>query len=149
MTSSIFASEQVTPTLRVEIEQTGTSFEVIVVDDKRGKRTVEATGPKGYAYRRYQQKITGLKRSKRVNEELHPGKPMIGRMQRMALKSMVERNNGVWYFGCGWIIDTESGTVKIMESLVKRGFATKREIGSVYVEKGEYTITDAGREAVA
>ena len=54
---------------------------------------------------------------------------------------------GGWQLGCGWIWDTPSGTVKIMESLVKKGLAKKTKIPPKYEgdERYKYRITPQGK----
>lgn len=50
----------------------------------------------------------------------------IGKNQRGVLESLVR--HGSWYRGCGWIWGTYSGTIRILDSLVKRGLVdTKQE----------------------
>lgn len=48
----------------------------------------------------------------------------LGTKQRDVLKALL--GHGMWSRGrCGWVWDTQSGTEKIMESLVKRGLVIK------------------------
>lgn len=58
----------------------------------------------------------------------------LGNKQISLLWSLSQRKLG-WIdhpFGCGWVWDTQSGTRKVLETLVKRGL----------VEKTEYVSTD-------
>jgi hypothetical protein len=55
----------------------------------------------------------------------------LGKKQKSILESL--KGHKLYYPGCGWYWDTPSGTVKLLESLVKRGLARKvREKRSVY-----------------
>lgn len=60
----------------------------------------------------------------------------LGKNQLSVLKALGDSRFGYTAFpwGCGWVWNTRAGTVKIIETLVKKGF----------VDKGEYT-TDDGR----
>ncbi len=49
----------------------------------------------------------------------------LGSVQESVLNSL--REYGSWHRGGFWYWDTNSGTERIMESLVKRGVATKRQ----------------------
>ncbi len=52
----------------------------------------------------------------------------LGCVQADVLKSLQE--HGYWSrVGCGWLWDTWSNTERIMESLVRRGLATKTTVG--------------------
>lgn len=55
-----------------------------------------------------------------------PERPL-GKNQAMALKTLKERNNGVWSPGCGWTWSNLSTTVRLLDSLVRRGLVTKTE----------------------
>lgn len=54
----------------------------------------------------------------------------------------LKRHNGFRGFGigCGWYWNTRTGTIKICESLVKRGFAELKD--------DRYYITDAGNQYI-
>ena len=71
-------------------------------------------------------------------------KRKLGKRQRITLWSLVK--HGSFHSGCGWIWDNYSTTVTVVESLVVRGYAEKREVttasGSVL---DVYRPTDAGR----
>lgn len=72
----------------------------------------------------------------------------LGDNQRHALKALAEHNGGVWYPGAGWVWANVSTTVRLLDSLVRRGLATK-EIRQHRRTKNDYpyyTITDAGRQ---
>lgn len=47
----------------------------------------------------------------------------LGPIQKQVLSSL--KQHGYWYsgYGCGWLWDTPSNTRRIMESLVKKGYA--------------------------
>ena len=47
----------------------------------------------------------------------------LGKTQIEVLRCLRER--GQWYDGCGWHWDNYSGTTKLLDSLVRRGHATK------------------------
>ncbi len=58
----------------------------------------------------------------------------LGEVQRLVLRSLHE--HGFWSTtGCGWLWDTNSGTTRIMESLVRRGLATKTVEGRKTIYK--------------
>ncbi len=58
----------------------------------------------------------------------------LGCVQADVLKSLQE--HGYWSrVGCGWLWDTWSNTERIMESLVRRGLATKTTEGRRVVYK--------------
>lgn len=59
----------------------------------------------------------------------------LGETQRSVIHALDQ--HGAWQHPCGWVWDTPSGTVKILESLRRRGL--------VRTTKGVYTLTDAGR----
>jgi len=64
----------------------------------------------------------------------------LGDKQRGLLKSLVYHKRWFHSYKCGWLWDTPSGTVKILEALVTRGFVKKHEEGSHTV----YTPTEEG-----
>lgn len=72
----------------------------------------------------------------------------LGINQEGILRSLVERDG--WSEGCGWMWDTHVNTRKILESLVKRGLATKetrvRKLPPRYlpVSYDFYAATDEG-----
>ena len=45
----------------------------------------------------------------------------LGHVQKSVLESLINRKR--WYPGCGWVWDNNYGTRKILNSLVKRGYA--------------------------
>lgn len=47
----------------------------------------------------------------------------LGRVQEAVLRSLTV--HGGWHDGCGWVWDTPSGTIRVLETLVKRGLVTK------------------------
>ena len=47
----------------------------------------------------------------------------LGSTQQAVLRCL--RQHKCWYLGCGWIWSNNSETVRLMESLVKRGLVTK------------------------
>jgi hypothetical protein len=49
----------------------------------------------------------------------------LGKTQAAMLARIQEK--GYWYPGCGWIWDTRSGTLRILESLAKLGLVEKRQ----------------------
>lgn len=51
----------------------------------------------------------------------------LGDNQRAVLQSLVEF--GRWHRGCGWLWDTNAGTERILDSLVRRGLARKDKDG--------------------
>lgn len=65
----------------------------------------------------------------------------LGANQLGMIRGMQHRN-GVWYAGCGWYWNNTSGTVRIMESLVKRGLV---EWVSYCSGPRHYSLTDAGK----
>ena len=46
----------------------------------------------------------------------------LGKTQVSVLRSL--REHGGWWAGCGWIWSNRSETIKLLDSLVKRGLAT-------------------------
>ena len=52
----------------------------------------------------------------------------LGTQQKSVLESL--KSHGSWHAGCGWIWDSRSQTVAILDSLVRKGVAT--------LEKGVY-----------
>lgn len=73
---------------------------------------------------------------------------ILGKNQLAVLKSLEEYRNGYIAFpwGCGWVLNTRQGTIKIIETLVKKGLADK---GTYTTEEGksytQYTISQAGK----
>ncbi len=84
----------------------------------------------------------------------------LGKTQRSVLKSLADRS-GVWFDGCGWLWSSRSMTVRILDSLVRRGLVEvdlaeasrpgydfvngKRQVVWVKYLRDEYRITDDGR----
>lgn len=64
----------------------------------------------------------------------------LGTTQQICLESLHQRTG--WYPMCGWIWRTRSETIRILDSLVKKGVAEKSgtEVTPVY------SITNKGRE---
>lgn len=54
----------------------------------------------------------------------------LGKVQALILESL--RSHKRWHPGCGWIWGTYSETVRLLDSLVKRGLATKHETTYTY-----------------
>ena len=78
----------------------------------------------------------------------------LGRDQKTALRSLMDHSG--WYAGCGWYMKNRGQTISVMDSLVRRGLATRQPIarlrpGSQYTqppEMNQYKLTDIGREAL-
>lgn len=70
----------------------------------------------------------------------------MGEVQWYVLRSLVQHTR--WFQSCGWMWDTPMRTIQIMESLVKRGMATKHTRPSIRGEVGgakfEYRPSAAG-----
>ena len=47
----------------------------------------------------------------------------LGKTQAAVLKHL--QRHGRYYFGCGWYWNNKSGTIRILESLVRRGLVVK------------------------
>jgi hypothetical protein len=47
----------------------------------------------------------------------------LGKTQQKVLDCL--REHRTYYAGCGWVWDTHRGTVRILDSLVKRGLVTR------------------------
>lgn len=56
--------------------------------------------------------------------DVQPGRKL-GITQRSVLRALVEHN--VYSAGSGWVWDTHLGTVKVLESLVRRGLVERTE----------------------
>ncbi|MFE2640114.1 hypothetical protein ACFXKF_36120 [Streptomyces scopuliridis] len=76
----------------------------------------------------------------------------LGSLQVRALTHLASRNSGTWYRGCDWQIGSPSQTEHILDSLVRRGFATKASGSGTYRiaelglnELGWYTCHDCTR----
>tara|TARA_B100000700_G_scaffold311500_2_gene393718 strand:+ start:158746 stop:159288 length:543 start_codon:yes stop_codon:yes gene_type:complete len=67
----------------------------------------------------------------------------LGKTQLDMLNSLY-RHHG-WYAGCGWLWNTKSGTVRILEALLKRGLVANVANSS---STGKYILTDAGIEVL-
>ena len=62
----------------------------------------------------------------------------LGKTQAALMESLT--HHGYWRRGCGWVWDTESGTLRILDSLVKRGLVTRTdETKDGYY--GQYQVT--------
>lgn len=76
----------------------------------------------------------------------------LGENQSHALRCLAEYGNGTWYPGAGWVWTNVSTTVRLLDSLVRRGLATKTEktrlIGTRREPYPFYEITDEGRKEV-
>lgn len=68
----------------------------------------------------------------------------IGDTQIHMLKSLYEHRG--WHGGCGWIWNTVSGTIRILEALTKRGLVTKTQRNPNNNRSAAYKINDAGIE---
>lgn len=71
----------------------------------------------------------------------------LGENQRHALRALAENNGGTWYPGARWVWANTSTTIRLLDSLVRRGLATKTLKKSRRTEYTypHYTITDAGK----
>lgn len=71
----------------------------------------------------------------------------LGKNQLSVLKALGDSRFGYIAFpwGCGWVWDTRQGTIKIIETLVKKGLVDK---GTYTTDEGktypQYTISQAG-----
>lgn len=73
----------------------------------------------------------------------------LGENQKFMLRSMHEHHGDKWYAGCGWIWDTHSVTVRMLDSLVKRGLAEVKDEPIYRLAQGNktyrvYRLTEAG-----
>lgn len=68
----------------------------------------------------------------------------LGENQRYLLRSMATRHDGRWHPGCGWYWANTSTTVRMLDSLVKRGLLAKYDDKPGY-PNGVWEITDAGQ----
>ena len=71
----------------------------------------------------------------------------LGKNQR-AMLDCLKRHNGYWHSGCGWYWDTDSGTRRILDSLVRRGLVVRTESAKCfgpYNARVRYDITEEGR----
>lgn len=66
----------------------------------------------------------------------------LGTNQLHVLKSVYERRG--WHAGCGWLWNTVSGTLRILEALAKRGLVTKVQRDPSNNRSASYKINDAG-----
>lgn len=78
------------------------------------------------------------------------GRPL-GENQRWALRSLAEHNEGTWYPGAGWVWSNRSTTVRLLDSLVRRGLATRVERTHRRTRESYpfYEITQEGRREAA
>jgi DNA-binding MarR family transcriptional regulator len=78
-------------------------------------------------------------------------RPM-GENQEYALKALAEHNGGTWYPGAGWVWTNVSTTVRLLDSLVRRGLVEKttrtRRVGTRPESYPFYSITEAGRNEI-
>ena len=72
----------------------------------------------------------------------------LGRNQRQALVAL-DREHG-WHPGCGWIWENYSETVRLLNTLVKRGLAEvkTRDFGNGRRVYQHYQITAAGKAEI-
>jgi hypothetical protein len=69
----------------------------------------------------------------------------LGNTQECVLRAL--REHGSWSAGCGWTWNTLAGTEKILDSLVRRGLATKKLVRLPYQGMGnEYRPVVDGKE---
>lgn len=76
----------------------------------------------------------------------------LGRSQLLALDSLARLNAGTWTAQNGWQIGNLSNTLRVLDSLVGRGFASRTTASRHYTitesglnELGWHTCTDCGR----
>lgn len=71
----------------------------------------------------------------------------LGENQVRVLQMLDRYNAGTWYPGAGWVWTNTSTTVRLLDSLVRRGLATKetRQHRRTRDNYPYYTITDEGR----
>lgn len=76
---------------------------------------------------------------------------ILGDNQAYALKCLAEHNEGTWHPGAGWVWTNRSTTVRLLDSLVRRGFATRVEKINRRTREPYpfYEITQEGREELA
>jgi hypothetical protein len=80
----------------------------------------------------------------------------LGATQLSLLRFMADPRRGTWYAGCGWMLGNPSTTVRILESLARRGLVadisdekTWTSGGAQYtIRRRQFKITDAGRQSV-
>jgi hypothetical protein len=60
------------------------------------------------------------------------------------LHALINNNDGSWHPGCGWHWANRSQTVRLLDSLVRRGYAVCLS-NEQYKER--YEVTEAGRQA--
>jgi len=72
----------------------------------------------------------------------------LGDTQRHVLWTLSSHDNGIWYPGSNWVWANTSTTIRIMDSLARRGLAIKRmrESRLTGEKYPHYTITDEGRK---
>ena len=65
---------------------------------------------------------------------------MIGAMKlginQQGVLDSLHQHGGFWQSGCGWLWDTDSGTTRIMESLLKRGLVTREGAPTTILRQG-------------
>lgn len=74
----------------------------------------------------------------------------LGENQVHALRALVEHSG--WRPGCGWIWANRSTTVRLLDSLVRRGLAVRTDVPDRHVPSRtnpHYEPTQQGREAYA
>lgn len=62
---------------------------------------------------------------------MKPRPRTLGTVQRSVLRAIQSR--GYWYEGCGWIWSNPSKTVRVLDSLVARGYVRKTVTPAAYV----------------
>lgn len=68
----------------------------------------------------------------------------LGKSQESLMRTL--QSKGSWYPGCGWVWDTTGGTIKVLESLVKRDLVQKHRLKkSLRGEAEIYTLTETGK----
>lgn len=70
----------------------------------------------------------------------------LGSNQQDVLRALARHNNGQWWPGAAWVWKNVSTTVRILESLVRRGLVTRVSGDPVSGMDLHYRITDKGEE---
>ncbi|MFF9436816.1 hypothetical protein ACF1BP_24125 [Streptomyces sp. NPDC014735] len=66
----------------------------------------------------------------------------LGRHQLNVLSALARLNGGAWTAGCGWQLRSATYTIRVLDTLVQRGYATRTSATA------RYTITEAGLNAL-